>query len=246
MCLHFGYPLHAKNSPYLPLRFSIGLLHFSQACSVSTTSGSGTPFFADSEFATAFVAMVLLHGFAFALRRDLTAIQRTAAAWARHFRRFAHWYDKLALRISTTSIDFPELRHPPPHRLPARRTDVVGLPATRTRSLEDQGGLQRLLKRLIKIMHQPPPIPFSLRHLVKLLFHIRRELNIDQIRKMRHQRLTDSPTDIGGLKHFILHHHILPHFQHGNDAGIRTRPANSAFLQLFDRASLPKKAPTVW
>ena len=99
--------------------------------------------------------------------------------------------------------------------------------------LVDVHRFQRTVERSPEFSEHGLPVEVAFFDLVELVFHVRREPNLEDLRERPLQHLPDGLALRGGLKAAVLGGRIPPRAKRGNDGRIGRRPADPQPLQFL-------------
>ncbi len=146
----------------------------------------------------------------------------------------------LALGISGASQESAKLVPADQH---GTSTDVTGLPLRFQELPDDFLGmllplLQLASKGRIELLKELSPgnVPFL--HPIQLSFHPTGEAHVENVGKNPHQKPGYGVAQGGGTEPGLLHLHVSPVLDGGNDLGVGGGPADAQPLQLFHQAGL--------
>ena len=102
----------------------------------------------------------------------------------------------------------------------------------------DFGLFQVFLERIVEVLQGlcPGQLPFF--HLVQLVFHLGRELDVEDIPEILHQEVIDQTTQVGGKKPAFFLGDIFPLLDIVENGGVGRRAADALFFQVFDQGRL--------
>ena len=91
---------------------------------------------------------------------------------------------------------------------------------------------------VVELADEVDPLAFAARDLVEVLFHLRREADVDEIAEMLAQKLRDRERGEARHERLALPEHVAPADDRGDGRRVRRRPADAGPLELLDERRL--------